>query len=79
MRPKKDVNGGCGLKDPELSPQKFSREKGKIMMRKLGYGRKDESQEVASRTKMSCGSDIEIEIDQQLERLCMIVTESRRW
>jgi hypothetical protein len=74
---KEDVNEGCGLKTPELSPQKVSREKRKIMLRKLSYGRKDEIQEVVRKRKMSCGSDVEIKVDPQLERLCVFVTESR--
>jgi hypothetical protein len=74
---KEDVNEGCGLKTPELSPQKVSREKRKIMLRKLSYGRKDEIQEVVRKRKISCGSDLDMKIDLQLERLCMFVTESR--
>jgi hypothetical protein len=73
---KEDVNEGHGLKTPELSPQKVSREKRNIMLRKLSYGRKDEIQEVVKKRKMSC-SDVEIKVDPQLERLCMFVTESR--
>jgi hypothetical protein len=72
-----EVNEGCGLKDPELSPQKLSREKRKIMLRKLSYGRKDEIQEVVRRRKTICSSDLESEIDPQLKSLCMFVAESR--
>jgi hypothetical protein len=73
---KEDVNEGHGLKTRELSPQKVSREKRNIMLRKLSYGRKDEIQEVVKKRKMSCG-DVKIKVDPQLERLCRFVTESR--
>ena len=38
---------GVGLKSAELSPQQFSKEKRKIMVRKISYGRYEEIEEVA--------------------------------
>ena len=62
------IKEACGLKNPELSPQQFSREKRKIMVRKLSYGRKDEIQEMVRR--LSSGSEELIELDYELACLC---------
>jgi len=53
------VKEGVGLKDAELSPQQFSREKRKIMVRKISYGRNDQIEELARR--LSNGKKEEID------------------
>jgi hypothetical protein len=53
------VKEGLGLKDAELSPQQFSREKRKIMVRKISYGRRDMIEDLARRLSSAGKEDID--------------------
>lgn len=53
------VKEAVGLKEAELSPQQFSREKRKIMVRKISYGRNDQIEELARRLSNAKKEDID--------------------
>lgn len=56
---------GFGLKKTELSTQQFSREKRKIMVRKISQGRKDDIEETKRKLKSAKKEDID-QVSQQL-------------
>ncbi len=53
------VKEGLGIKNAELSPQQFSREKRKIMVRKISYGRDDMIKGLARRLSNAEKEDID--------------------
>lgn len=61
---------GVGLKDAELSPQQFSREKRQVMVRKFSQGRKEEIDEIER--KLTGASK------EMIEEVSMRVTSGRK-